>query len=487
MQVNNECSYKTTKRSLKECICKLPIFENGKCILHCEKDSWVINHSPFVDFDSEKQREFWLKFKEDCHWRHNIYGIVFPKMCEPLFVYSGSRTEKIFDTVEITFHSCVFLGDMSFPNTKKLEFINCKFYQSLQISNSSEEIIFSRCPKVKDLTFYPLSPQTPEKIKLKLLKLESSHFENLFLNNFEIDDFSVKQVYVNDFRILDGYITNKMEFDDVNHREHILEHGDLFWLNNVSFTKDSEVKIERFYFKRFEINSIREQPNSFKIITSSGMEKFIFRNSNLTNFYFQNLNLSDTEIEFTSCNLIEEKHSIFIQILWSNKIVAHRDILSQFKSIFQKTGNNSEANRFYLLEMKSQKNELDYEIKDRSKGKVLKTLFYKLSSKEYLLLAITERTSNFFQNWLMPLILLFLSSIIIYFTHHLILNLNIPNFGLDNFDTLKVFFLDYFRYINPLETSPRNPFILWILLRLLFYPYFLYHFVTSVKIKLQTK
>ncbi len=84
--------------SFKECSNK--VFENGKCVLHCEKDHWFEqkefrcdnnNTKTYIDWSKSSRsiKEFWLQIREFINKQNSeilFYEIIFPKFELQFFI-----------------------------------------------------------------------------------------------------------------------------------------------------------------------------------------------------------------------------------------------------------------------------------------------------------------------------------------------------------------------------------------------------------------
>ncbi len=104
---NTKCQYSPE--------CHLEIYDNNKCIFHCEKDDWFeLNNKNRKTWKTDKLNDFWSKYIQ------NDYRIP-PKSIIPQFY----NINGLFDN-ELVFYQCNFYDDFQIPifhHIKNLLFI----------------------------------------------------------------------------------------------------------------------------------------------------------------------------------------------------------------------------------------------------------------------------------------------------------------------------------------------------------------------------
>ena len=344
------CNFKTN-RDYNDC--SFPVYKNGKCILHCEKDEWIITKEPLLKFDKNKLKEFWDFFIENnMQDKIAFCGIIFPVI----------DYKTYFERSDIRFFECVFLGNCNLTQINELIFENCTFKANVFISPKCEVILFFNCHTIKHFSFHQLSPNFPEIINLKKLIIKDSSFKILSLQK-------------------------------------------------VNFRPDSEVIIE-----------------------------------------------------------------------WSENIIADRDTFRQLKLVNDLQGNHIHANRFYSLEMKEYKKELNEKFRIKGKDNKYKVLWYKFTNRDYWVFKISEISSDFSNNWLKPLILLLFVSILFFSLSSMVENANKFSFDLKtfNFSFWKSNFIKFIEYSNFFNTKAKGNIVIWIIHRIISL-YLIYQFIIAAR------
>ena len=423
-------------------------FGDSKCILHCEKDESMgfASTSQFSDFfdaliDDVVEQAF----------RHNAQGGFIQK--ESLESYLNNRHKQsdivaFAKTLNVRFVQFVFperdekypfdylqvlnkLGGIHFDNCKfsalgldikgaKCFFQECNFLKNwiiydLHVLANVNNVLYQQCTFEQDVNvcsetdercaitnplFYnckflgnvqfervdfkkPLfNNKGPVRVTLKQFELTNCTFSDRFiLNNCDMEVFSVadtvfsfkfefKTNKVADFRLSN---TNFLEIADFygSYFEHFLMERNIF-KDFVGF-EDCEFGITDGYDSSFVA--------TFEYVTFSSFANF--RNATFNG-----------GLDIAFINLKEPPNFLkaFVPLDFTN-----RETLRIIKHSFEKIGNNIEANKYFVLEMKKYKQELFF-----TKGK----------RQEKIVFWLNEHISNFGQNYFRPMWLILFFGII---------------------------------------------------------------------------
>ena len=195
--------------------CELEVYENSKCILHCEKKDW--------DKNTEKVKFFWDKITDDINDTNskkqeqeeydipdNAQDIVeyeFKNINFPTIIndYHFSSLEN---NIDIIFNNCKFLGKTNFSDLQKaraIKFKKCHFYKKVNFSETTYNhlFIFEECKVYENIEFYEVTFNS----RTSFIKTECfnsvifiyTKFESLvFFNKFEAVDLKLLNTFFKD-------------------------------------------------------------------------------------------------------------------------------------------------------------------------------------------------------------------------------------------------------------------------------------------------
>lgn len=88
--------------------CNQQVYENEKCIFHCEKNNWINE-----DYEVDDYVEKWDLYKIEYFWQE-FYKLSSYELNSFIFPYFDNLKYNDLDTTidEITFNECTFLDDI---------------------------------------------------------------------------------------------------------------------------------------------------------------------------------------------------------------------------------------------------------------------------------------------------------------------------------------------------------------------------------------
>jgi uncharacterized protein YjbI with pentapeptide repeats len=332
--------------------CDLEVFENKKCVFHCDKSEWKRKSDFIISeydleaeiiyfWDEKKVNYFWFEFKkfieieidlskEDIYYRFSAFE--FPELKKDIFDGYTFRTDLVFT------NSCIFEGN--------IEFFNVIF---------KKEVYFDDC-----------------KIKGNI-NLGKSIFEGRFTFN------NMKNIKEGSFRF--AKFEKKVEFKETDCKEidfYNVTFKDLVDFYNSNFM--GKTNFERTTFKNISVLTkvIFKDDIDFKYTTFEKLAQFE------ETIFEKKLNLENTIIK-DKINFLKTKTLNNENLKPEN--IANRETARIIKDSFEQQNNIIEANKFYALEMKEREKELSF----------LKEPF------EWLVFKIHGISSNHSQDWILAL------------------------------------------------------------------------------------
>lgn len=486
---NNTCSLPN---------CHREVFENSKCILHCEKDDWfVIDKKGYKDWrqSEDKIKEFWRVVYDLWGRGKSLKNVVFPPIddSDKLSNNKGSdlRTKKgilfefdnflkISDSTflgdfrlnckfkfkSILFEKTKFLGKLEINNVtieielrfnnitfnKKTNFImlNCRelvFYNTTfsEISyfhhiRNLKKLEIANSPKIKNISIRECNIDSVDICNNKVFNeieiVNTSIIEHLKLSNRWINTFSFKGCKLNNITIL-GELAKQVQFDGS-------DKGSDFEINDCTFNDDSYIVIKKLYINNFKIIDNDNISDAFCIYDTIIENKIRFEYTNITNFEFHNCDVSCASKKFINIAFQGNNgFTIFNGVNWGDigktfDTDTDRDTFRQLKYVNEKQGNIIEANKFYSAEMNEYQKELF-----RSK------CYQRLQDK--FIFCANKVISNFSQSWILPLVWYvifgFNFSFIYYSDYSFISNFSMLLISLFLL-SIVIFFIEFFKYKN---------------------------------------
>lgn len=462
--------------------CKLDVYENEKCILHCSKEFWFyLDENNQKNWDNDKIKKFWSEIQEymleppidrsfklsliyrEAKENVNLDHIIFPKLnsgFKPIntlpISYLYIAVKKISNNYQIKslkifkFTNAIFMDDVHFTNYQldELSFYNTEFRGSIK---------FSSC-KIKNLYI------ESEISNISLINTQ-------IINNFSINQDKLKILKIcnstinNDFQL--GNKQNKKDLDLLNFRNSTFN-GNI----RIKYCNMKEVNFENTTFSKladFHGSVFKEKINfdraNFKDI--SVFEEVTFESNidfkyttfeELTQFkdaiFEKTLNLENTIIK-KDINFLATKNKECKELKAEN--ISNRETARIIKHSFEKLNNIIEANKFYALEMRKREKELK---------------FFK-NPLDWLVFKVHKYSSNHSQNWFLALFWIIILCII----------------GIENnlIDSLCKFFYSENRFdlmaksFNSIFKFDSENIAFYKLMIKLFMGYLIYQFIISIR------
>ncbi|WP_321468816.1 pentapeptide repeat-containing protein [Halarcobacter sp.] len=344
--------------------------KEDKCILHCEKEKgWIdyllddIERISIKNADS-RGRYFWEIIEKE-KIRNKDYD--FSYVIFPYFIDGGIFFDKdasyIFEK-EVNFAKAIFMANVNFVNIifeKKVNFKNVVFVEKVRF----DKIYFKSGVDFKHSVFQKKAEFNSLKGAGKL------NFEEVIINN----KFHIMRL--------------------IKDNENIFEIN----FNDSEFFNNAYIEI---YYCDLEVLSFRSILNGAdKIVLNRIKINKILQlyDSNFNNLEVLGLDVTNGKCDFFNISIEKASFTNFQLDNYIDKFVYRgnddryytRDIMRQFKSVFDRNGNIIESNRFYALEMKEREKELESDLK---KGK---------NFFEWLIFKIHGISSNHSQDWLLAL------------------------------------------------------------------------------------
>jgi len=305
--------------------------------------------------------------------------------------------------VEAFFQDCEFFQWWSITQSKLLGNVNNVLYQNCQFrkdvssylddeNNASLDIpLFNDCSFDETLSFGNIKLKKSifnntdnNLVKIHKLRIENCEIEEKFVLNklkskyllIENSEFKVK------IELKEGLI-DEIELINTNFNglfdSYCTEFGKFYCFKNIF---SDFVGFEKCKFAALNGNNELNQISIFRYVTFLSFTNF--RNS----IFYKGLDLEDT-------NLKEAPNFLNIDLLSKN---TNRETLRIIKDSFDKIGNHIEANKFFVLEM----------------SKYKQGLSSKPINQEKIIFWLNEKTSNFGQSYLLPILWIVFFSVIYY-------------------------------------------------------------------------
>ncbi len=180
-----------------------------------------------------------------------------------------------------------------------------------------------------------------------------------------------------------------------------LQISDNLYFNFIKLQKESLIEFGNFRLGELKLNSIQNFSSYVKLTNVKIVDKFEIKDTNLGKSELNKFDLSECE-EI----LIQDSSfygTIFNNVTWGKiaeeRFKGSRDVFRQLKHVLEQQGNIIDANRFYSLEMKEYKKELDNKSWLSEYG------------QDKIVFLLHENISNYSQTWVLPLIWFFVVGI----------------------------------------------------------------------------
>jgi len=275
------------------------------------------------------------------------------------------------------YDGCIFKKQIIVPsynseNCKSVLFKDCKFKTKLTLTNL-----------VSDIPIFDLSSSD---IQLRSLTINCCEFSNKFILN------KIKNISIDKIKISNSIFNSKFELK--NNKVGILKIEDTNFKNIVDFfdTNFNEVHFEKCIIEDF-IGFEKCEFGSNESSAEEEKSQFVYTTfKNIPNFRSTKFK-SGLDIE--TANFMGTPNFLNSEVSQKN---TNRETFRIIKNSFDKVGNHIEANKFFVLEMKKRRAELE-KTNDR---------------QEMFIFKWNDRLSGFGQSYLKPLVWLILAIVILW-------------------------------------------------------------------------
>ncbi|MFX4230295.1 hypothetical protein ACOL3I_02245 [Aliarcobacter butzleri] len=409
MEKKAECSHQ---------FCNYEIYENNKCVFHCEKtvgNGWITESDDKYSKINDKIEKFWQIFIKENSNLSTKSGIIIPFYHTNL-VETGELVD-IRDIEELKFRNCIFVDDFILigknkeHKLKNLIIINTKSLKSFFIEDlylkyfSLLNVSFQKSPSFQNMVIESgaelmnLKSLNNSEISINLNSIKSinKEFEIWKINdnninlNFEGCSFSYLHIHeINCKNIKINYSNfNKLKKEDIK--------TVTLWFKNVDFNENSKILFERINCGNLILDKVSQESKYIQFNHIKVKYKFMLRKIELDNSYFNDFDILETEKIIDKSSFTGSKLN---NILWGDisQIKASRDFFRELKYVYDENHNYLEANNFYAIEMKKYKEALFKKEKNK--------LFNNFQDK--LIFWLGEKISNFSQSWALALLWIFI-------------------------------------------------------------------------------
>ncbi|TLS71576.1 hypothetical protein FE246_08160 [Aliarcobacter thereius] len=398
--------------------CTYEIYENNKCIFHCEKtiqNGWITENSDKYSKINDKIEKFWQIFIEENTNLSTKSDIIIPFYHTKL-VESGELVD-IRNIEELKFRNCTFADDFNLlGNNKKHKLKNLIIVNAISLKwffirdlhleyFSLLNISFQQNPSFQSLEIkngaelMDLKSLNNSEISINLNNIESSYKE---FEIWKINDNNIKLNFEGckfDYLYIHEINCKNIKINYSNFNKLKIEETRTINLKfkNVDFNENSKILFERINCGNLILDKVSQESKYIQFNHIKINYKFMLRKIELHNSYFNELDISESEKIIDKSSFTDSKLS---NILWGNisQIKAGRDFFRELKSVYDENHNYLEANNFYTIEMKKYKEELFKKEKNK--------LFNNFQDK--LIFWLGEKISDFSQSWVLALLWIFI-------------------------------------------------------------------------------
>ncbi|MCK9491608.1 MAG: hypothetical protein M0Q24_05925 [Sulfurimonas sp.] len=298
--------------------CNLQVFQNKKCILHCNKNNWYSIQDSLI-FGPEQNTLDIEKSKLDFFWNTFIE------------IYSKNKTKEL--TIE----------KIHFPISKETPFLLSQVLEKLAPNN----ILLSECIFYDNtnITSYEQNKFTLQEFKV----VNTLIIGELYITNVKFDNIDIVDCDIPSLRIQMSLIENLNIVGNKSNNK-IIRNINTAGSKINNFFKLKDLKLEELFLNDTSIkNTILKNilvKNYFNLENTTFEIRLDFYNVE----YLNTINLDSAKIP-DETNFEEFKFDINI-----NKI--SRKTSRQIKHSFEKIGNRIDANKFHSIELSARENEL---------------------------------------------------------------------------------------------------------------------------------
>lgn len=408
------------KKISKQCnhkFCNYEIYENDKCVFHCEKtidNGWITESDDKYSKINHKIEQFWKEFISKYNTSTLNLDIIIPFYHTNLV---GADLPDIRDLKKIDFRNCTFVDNFhleeNYEENKLIELVvlNSLILKHFYLNNLRFEyfsllnVSFQESPSFQNMVIengaelMNLKSLNNSKISINLNSIKSinKEFEIWKLNckniEFSIEGCTFSYLHIHEINCKNIKINysnfNKLKIEETRTINLKFE--------NVDFNENSKILFERINCGNLILDKVSQESKYIQFNHIKINYKFMLRKIELHNSYFNELDISESEKIIDKSSFTGSKLS---NILWGNisKIKAGRDFFRELKSVYDENHNYLEANNFYAIEMKKYKEELFKKEKNK--------LFNNFQDK--LIFWLGEKISNFSQSWALALLWIFI-------------------------------------------------------------------------------
>lgn len=325
----------------------------------------------------------------DCYEKAIFYD-------EVLLEANSKRDERIFK-------DCIFIKPLKCINQRigrEVTFINCTFRQNIyMIKSTFEKKISFINNKFEKNIYFSLSKFN---YKLYIKKCITGRIDQTIKINFrksllfDLKLIECKNVHLNFIKTsIEGYLSIKetLEKEDINFKE--------ISFVETHFTNNSKVTLENLNIEELKLDNYSNHAKNFKFKKLHINQYILMKGISFENEKFIDIDLKSCErISLKKVSITEK---LFENIEWgvlsSNRFSAREKNFRELKDFSENKKNYKDSEGFYALEMKERKKNFIEEQKKLNPFQKIKHYFYNI-----LILDINEITSNYFQNWILPLL-----------------------------------------------------------------------------------
>jgi len=325
---------------------------------------FIFENCTFENFRCEENGDLDVEFifKRECTFNNcefiNETG-VFKKQ-----IYMDGSIFKISLSFNGNFDDRIWLRNLDFRDEFNLEFM----MSTTNLRGKYENIVI-------------------ENINGKLNKLD---FTNINIAKLSIDN--IQNLNELEFKGVDFIKESKCTIKDIN----IIKN---FQLSSVDFLEDTKVLFEHIKCKNLDMENISQDAKQIQLYYIEVLKEFTLEKVDFKNTYFNDFDISKAKKVISKTSFIDAHLN---DINWGDisSIDANQSTFRQLKFVNDSQGSYIEANDFYMMEMTKYKESL------KDKDGV---------SQERFIFWLSKYISNFGQNWMIPLALIFLSNILFHY------------------------------------------------------------------------
>ncbi len=298
---------------------------------------------------------------------------------------------------QCTFKSCEFINETGVFK-KQIYMDGSIFKIDLSFNGNFDDRIWLRNLDFTDkynLEFMMNTTNHRGKYENIVIENINGKLNKLDFTNINIDKLSIENIQnLNELELRNVSFNNKSKctIQNIN----IIKN---FKLTNVDFLEESKILFENIKCKNLDMENISQDAKQIQLYYIKVLEEFTLERVDFKNTYFNDFDISKARKKISKTSFIDAHLN---DIKWGDisTINANQSTFRQLKFVNDSQGNYIEANDFYVMEMKKYKQSL----KDK-KGFL----------QEKFIFLLSEKISNFGQNWMIPLALIFLSNILFYY------------------------------------------------------------------------